>query len=195
MDGTLEVPRYGLTIYKQSPSSSEDLGSWSSSNATYETPAHAGTTIPYTLAASPFSRYIVGVKGCGPRWDAVSLPNWTSAEARSVALYSRPLLSVSGSGDHDHTFSVTPPSFPTSGLTYTWERSTNSGTGWSDFQGVATTTDPNFHADHGEHLSRFRVKVVFTPTSGAQTVIGSQIITQSGHDDAFAAAPDWTPWW
>jgi hypothetical protein len=196
-DGSLEVPRYLLTVYTQGTSSSEDLSSWAAPTVTYETPAHAGTTVPYTLTTSPFSRYVLGVKGCGPRWNASSLPTWTSAEARSAAFYSRPVLSVAGAGDHDHTFSVTPPTFPTSGLTYSWYRDTNSGAGWTGWNLVTTTTDPTYHAEHmDEHLYRFRVKVDFTPTSGVATTIGSQVITQlNNHDYTFSAAPDWTPWW
>jgi hypothetical protein len=196
VDGTLEVPRYYVTVYEQGTSSSEDLSSWSSSNATYETPTHSGTTIPYTLATSPFSRYVLGVKGCGPRWSVDLLPSWTSAEARSAAFYSRPLLSVAGTGDHDHTFSVTPPAFPASGLTYTWYRDTNSGTGWTGWQAIGTSTDPTYHAEHlDEHLYRFRVRVDFTPTSGVATTIGSQVMTQlNNHDYSFSAPADWTQW-
>jgi hypothetical protein len=197
MDGTLEVPRYALTIYRQGPSSSEDLGSWSITSATYETPSHAGTTIPYTLAASQFSRYIVGVKGCGPRWDAVLLPEWTSAEVRSAALYSRPLLVVAGTGDHEHTLAVSTPTFAATNVTYTWYRSEDAGAGWTAWEVITGEVGSSYHVHHlDEHPYRFRVKVDFTPTSGVATTIGSQVITQSGnHDYAFSGTPDWTPWW
>jgi Flp pilus assembly protein TadG len=198
-DGTLEVPRYYLTIYQQGLSDSSDsFTSWAPSYATYETPlSRPGPEIPYTLSTSSFSRYAIGVKGCGPRWNASSLPAWTSAEAYSPAFYSRPVLTVGSAGEHSHTLSVSPPTFPATGVVYTWYRDTYTGSAWTGWATVATTTEPTHPADHlDEHVYRFRVKVDFTPTSGVPSTTGSQVITQDNtHDYAFSAPADWTQWW
>jgi hypothetical protein len=197
-DGTLEVPRYYLTVYRQGLSDGDSFASWAQTYATHETPlSRIGPEVPYTLPAGSFSRYVLGVKGCGPRWNAYSLPTWTSAEAYSPAFYSRPVLTVGSAGEHSHTLSVSPPTFPATGVVYTWYRDTYTGSAWTGWAAVATTTDPTYPADHlDEHLYRFRVKVDFTPTSGVASTTGSQVITQlNTHDYAFSAPADWTQWW
>jgi Tfp pilus assembly protein PilV len=196
-DGRLEVPRYYLTIYRQGPSDTSDyFAAWPEpTTEAYETPpTHPGTTIPYTLAATAFSRYVVSVKGCGPRWNLTDMVTWTSSPAHSAFIISRPRLSSVTSADAgSHTLAVTPPTFYVIGLPqYTWYASTDSGVTWT---AAATTTDATWTNSTVAPSTayRYRVQADFTPASGTPASVGTQVMAQTSAEDYLFSAPaDWT---
>jgi hypothetical protein len=197
-DGNLEVPQYYLTVFQQGLTSTEDLATWAVRNAAYPTPSRATTDVPYTLATTPFSRHVVRVKGCGPRWNASSNPSWTSADAESARFYSRPRLSVGHWESMDHEIRVSTPTFNTVVAPYyTWYVDTDPGTGWTGWTEVALEHGASLHVPESETIKyRYRVKVDFTPTDGVAATTGSQVLAQAAaHDHLFSAPADWTPWW
>jgi hypothetical protein len=147
----------------------------------------------YTLATTAFSRYVVSVKGCGPRWNLGEMLGWTSPPAAPFFVISRPRLSVTSADAVSHTLAVTPPTFYVIGQPqYTWYASTDSGVTWT---AAATTTDATWinPAISPSTAYRYRVQVDFTPASGTPASVGTQVMAQTSAEDYLFSAPaDWT---